>query len=128
MRAHIVSRGVPEERVFVVPHMVDTEKFSPRPKDPGLLERYGIEGKVVVGYVSSLVDYEGVDILLRGIAQARLDNPRLVGLIVGDGLAMPALQALAAELGLGDAVVFTGRVPHAETIEHYALIDIFVVP
>ena len=129
MRDQIVARGVPEEQVFVVPHMVDTDRFSPRPKDAGLLDRYGIgEDEVVAGYVSSLVDYEGVDTLLRGIAEARREDPRIVGLIVGDGLAMPVLRALASELGLGDAVVFTGRVPHAETIEHYALIDIFVVP
>jgi glycosyltransferase involved in cell wall biosynthesis len=128
MRNHIVERGVPAERVFVVPHMVDTERFSPRAKEPALVDRYGLEGKVVVGYISSLVDYEGVDTLLRGIAEARRQRPEIVGLIVGDGHSMAALKTLAGELGLGDSVRFAGRVPHAETIEHYALIDIFVVP
>ena len=128
MRDHIVERGVPAERVFVVPHMVDTERFSPRPKDQALVERYGLEGKTVVGYVSSLVDYEGVDTLLRGIAEARRARPEIVGLIVGDGHSMAALQTLAKELEIEDSVRFAGRVPHVETIEHYALIDIFVVP
>jgi glycosyltransferase involved in cell wall biosynthesis len=128
MRAHVVERGVPAERVHVVPHMVDTERFAPRPKDPALLRRHGLEDRVVVGYVSSLVDYEGVDVLLRAIAQARARAPRIAGLVVGDGPAMGALRRLAADLGLDDAVRFTARVPHAETVEHYAAIDVFVVP
>lgn len=128
MRDHIAARGVPAERVHVVPHMVDTTRFAPRAKDAALLRSYGLEDKVVVGYVSSLVDYEGVDTLLRAIAVARGSAPQIAGLVVGDGLAMPGLRRLAAELGVEDAVRFTGRVPHTETIEHYALIDVFVVP
>jgi glycosyltransferase involved in cell wall biosynthesis len=128
MRRHIVGRGVPAERVFVVPHMVDTERFAPRPKDPALVDRYDLRGATVVGYVSSLVDYEGVDTLLRGIAAARRERLELRGLIVGDGLALPGLRDLAHELELDDVVRFTGRVPHAETIDHYALMDVFVVP
>jgi glycosyltransferase involved in cell wall biosynthesis len=128
MRDHIVERGIDGDRVFVVPHMVDTARFSPQPKDPALERRYGLEGKTVVGYVSSLVDYEGVEVLLRGIAELRKRHPEVVGLIVGDGLAMPTLRAVTTELGLDDVVRFVGRVAQSETIAHYALMDVFVVP
>jgi glycosyltransferase involved in cell wall biosynthesis len=128
MKAQIVQRGVPDERVYVVPHMVDVDSFSPRDKDPELVREYGLEGKIVAGYISSLVDYEGVDVLLRGIAEAHRADRRVVGLIVGDGPAMPNLRELAADLGIEDVIRFTGRVPHSATIAHYSLIDIFVAP
>jgi glycosyltransferase involved in cell wall biosynthesis len=49
-------------------------------------------------------------------------------LIVGDGPERPALQRQAADLGLGEAAIFTGRVPAAKVREFHALLDVFVVP
>ncbi len=49
-------------------------------------------------------------------------------LIVGDGPEGPALQRQARELGLGQAVIFTGRVPAAKVRDYHALLDVFVVP
>jgi glycosyltransferase involved in cell wall biosynthesis len=48
-------------------------------------------------------------------------------LIVGDGDYRRPLLRHAAELGLTD-VIFTGRVPHADVLGYYSLIDLFVVP
>ena len=42
MRADIVERGVPAERVFVVPNGVDAETFSPMPPDPAIRARYDL--------------------------------------------------------------------------------------
>ncbi len=49
-------------------------------------------------------------------------------LIVGDGPERAALQRQAAGLGLGEAAIFTGRVPAAKVREFHALLDVFVVP
>jgi glycosyltransferase involved in cell wall biosynthesis len=50
-------------------------------------------------------------------------------LIVGDGPQRPALERLAARLGLDDGtVLFTGRVPHAQVRDFYAVLDVFAVP
>ena len=32
--------------VFVVPHVVDTDRYSPRPRDEELARSYGIDGKL----------------------------------------------------------------------------------
>ena len=37
-------------------------------------------------------------------------------------------EELAAELGIGDAVEFTGRVDQDRVPEHYALLDLFAIP
>ena len=51
-----------------------------------------------------------------------------MALIVGDGHRRVELERLAGRLGAGDAVVFTGRVPHSQVLDYYALLDVFAIP
>lgn len=128
MRGHILARGIPAEKVVVVPHAVDVDAFAPGGDDESLAHELGLAGRMVVGYVSSLVAYEGVETLLDAIALARRDDPRIAGLIVGDGPLLASLRARAARLGLEGSVVFTGRVAADEVARYYAITDIFVCP
>lgn len=129
MRADIVARGVPAERVFVLPNGVDPEAFQPMDADPALRRRYGLEGKTVFGYVSNL-DHprEGQELLIDATAALLRRGRKVACLIVGDGGRRPELEERARKAGVGGAVVFTGRIPHAAVRAHYALLDVFVVP
>jgi glycosyltransferase involved in cell wall biosynthesis len=128
MRQELAGRGVDPERIFVVPHVVDADRFAPRPRSEELARSYGLEGKFVVGTVTSLTDYEGIDDLLRALARARAERPEIAALIVGDGAYRPSLEELTAELEIGDSVVFTGRIAQDLVPEHYALLDLFAIP
>ncbi|HEY6654288.1 MAG TPA: glycosyltransferase family 4 protein [Solirubrobacterales bacterium] len=127
MKAELVSRGVDAGKVAVVPHVVDTHRYSPRAPDEALARSYGLDRGFVVGSVTSLTDYEGIDDLLRAVARARADED-VRALVVGDGPARAGLQSLAGELGIEDAVVFTGRVAQERVVEHYALLQAFALP
>lgn len=129
MRADIVGRGVPAERVHVVPNCVDASAFSPRPRRDDLVEQYGLAGRFVFGYVSNLDHYrEGQELLVDAAVSLRARGVDAVALVVGDGTRRAEIEAHAQAVDAGDAVVFTGRVPHDEVLDHYALIDVFVVP
>jgi glycosyltransferase involved in cell wall biosynthesis/Flp pilus assembly protein TadD len=128
MKQELAGRAVDPDRIFVVPQIVDTERFAPRPRDEQLARSYGLDGKFVVGIVSSLTHYEGVDDLLRAVARARPELPEVAALIVGDGRYRPTLERLVEELGIGDCVVFTGRLAQDRVPEHYALLDLFAIP
>lgn len=130
MRADIIARGVDPDRVVVIPNAVDPDHFAPVPADPALRAALGFATRdVVLGYVSSLVPYEGIAHLLEAIAVLRAaGHTRVRGLIVGDGTERAALQRTARDLELDDAVRFTGRVPLTEVQRYYAQIDVFVVP
>jgi glycosyltransferase involved in cell wall biosynthesis len=65
-------------------------------------------------YVGRLVPEKGVEFLVRAVAPLKQRVPGVRVEIVGGGPAEPALRALASELALGDALVFRGKVPHAE--------------
>ncbi len=61
-------------------------------------------------FIGELRQLKGVDVLLRALAEISVRQPaRLV--IVGGGRDREALEKLAAELGLGQAVEFTGPLP-----------------
>lgn len=126
----VVAGGVPAERVYMVPNAVDLKSFPPTTRDDEFGLSVGIKrGSVVVGYISSLNAYEGIDVLIRGFQEAAEAASRPMQLlIVGDGPVLEPMQQLVKDLGIDDAVVFTGRVPHETVLAYYGLIDIFVVP
>jgi glycosyltransferase involved in cell wall biosynthesis len=129
MREEIVARGVPAEKVLIVPNAVSEEFLRPLPDSAGLRAELGIKpGEHVVGEVSSLVPHEGMGTLLQATRLLRDRGLPVRTLIVGDGPERAALQRQAKDLGLGEAVIFTGRVPAAKVREYHALLDVFVVP
>jgi glycosyltransferase involved in cell wall biosynthesis len=99
---------LPAAKVVYIPNGVDTARFSTRARDmiPGFCRR---PDKLVIGTVAPLRPEKNIGRLLRVFAI--LGNSLALRLIVaGDGVELPALQRFAADLGITDRVVFTGRV------------------
>lgn len=128
MRDVLVDRGVPEEKIVVVPNAVDDELFRPVPAALDLKASLGLAGTLVVGYISNISYREGHDVLLRAFAEAARDVDGLRCLLVGEGPEREAVERLAADLGVRDKLVTTGEVDHRDIIRYYSLIDVFVVP
>jgi glycosyltransferase involved in cell wall biosynthesis len=126
----MIDRGVDGDKITLLPNGVDADQFSPVPINKALAIQLGIaEGELVIGYIGSIVDYEGLDDLILAFhgLQSRLDiKARL--LIVGDGDMLNDLKALALDLNLGDSIIFTGRVPYEAVPDYYSLIDIAPFP
>jgi glycosyltransferase involved in cell wall biosynthesis len=129
MQEEIVARGVPAEKILIVPNAVSQEFLQPLPDAGNLRAELGIKPEeYVVGEVTSLVPHEGIGTLLEATAILRGRGVPARALIVGDGPERFALQRQAAESGLAEAAVFTGRVPAAQVRQFHALLDVFVVP
>jgi glycosyltransferase involved in cell wall biosynthesis len=128
MRDEIVARGVPAEKIDIVPNAVSAEFLKPLPDATTLREELGIKpDEPVVGEVTSLVPHEGIGTLLEATAILRARGVPARALIVGDGPERAALQRQAARAGLAEAAVFPGRVPAAKVRQFHALLDVFVV-
>ncbi len=128
LRAEVMSRGVPEDRIVLVPNAVDDRFLLPAPDPAALRRELGIEpDDVVVGTISTLNDYEGLDLLVDAVGELRGGGRSVRLLLVGGGPAAETLRERAAGLGPGVAVL-TGRVPFADVHRYHAAIDVFAVP
>lgn len=129
MAAEISSRVEPKQPVTLVPNAVDLERFKPQPKREDLKASLGWQTNIpVIGYAGSLVDYEGLDVLLRAAEILERKGLQFRVLIIGDGAVKPALEHLSDELGLANTVKFTGRLPHHIVSEYYTIFDVCAFP
>jgi glycosyltransferase involved in cell wall biosynthesis len=129
MAAELVRRGVDEERILVAPNAVSAPildaDFSRPPSEVRAEHGLPRDG-VWVGTAASIVGYEGLDVLIDAVVEARNGGADIRLLIVGDGVELPALLARAS--ALGEAAVFTGRVPQPRAHDLIQCLDVFVVP
>src|SRR6185295_10340629 len=96
--------------------------------DDRLLDRLGRGFLLLVARMASGERYKGHDQILEALPGllATHSGARLV--VAGDGDDRARLEAKAASLGLGDAVVFTGFVSEATLAELYRRCAAFVMP
>lgn len=132
------ARGVPPERITLVPNGVDEELLEENLStgEARAQLRADMPGDaLVVGSVSALVDYEGFDdlldaaaMLLRDPATPPVVREHLHVVLVGDGVSAPALRAQARTLGIEDRVHMPGRVPRELARLWVQAMDAVVVP
>ncbi|MGW9414240.1 glycosyltransferase family 4 protein [Arthrobacter cupressi] len=129
MKGNIVSAGVPGEKVLVAPNAVGGG-FLEEPRTAADARRQlGLDPESLhIGTVSSLVAYEGIDDLVAAFALLAPRHPQLKLLVVGDGVALPALREQVRTAGLEHRTVFTGRVPRDRAQLYHQALDVFLVP
>lgn len=129
LRGDIAGRGIPDERITVIPNAVDASLFRfGVDADPGLRRSLGLDGATVIGFAGSFYGYEGLDLLLEAARRMLPRHPNLRVLLVGGGPQEQNLKAQTAAAGLEGHVIFTGRVAHADVQRYYELIDVLAYP
>ncbi len=129
LQRDICARGIAEDRVTVIPNAVDAREFCFGVEaDAELRRSLGLDGCTVLGFAGSFYAYEGLDLLIEAARRMVPRHPTLRVLMVGGGPQEDALKAQATAAGIGDRVVFTGRVPHGDVQRYYELIDVLAYP
>ena len=120
----------PPHKVFVVPAGVDVSLF--RPFDMARARQsLGLTEKRIVLSVSRLEPLKGLDTLIRAVA--RLEDTTDTRLVIVGGAPgydreLVRLRSVAAQMGLGDKVTFTGAVRQTALPDYYNAADVFVLP
>jgi len=129
LRNDIVERGIPSDKVTVIPNAVDIDAFEVGGQaDEALKAELGLAGATVIGFIGSFYAYEGLDLLIESFPEILRQSPEARILLVGGGPQDAALKSQAASLGLADKVVFAGRVPHDQVHRYYDLVDVLAYP
>lgn len=125
--AMVGARGVPQERLVVIPNGINEAHFDAAPSSEAAKRTLGWDGALVLGFTGFVRDWHGMDRVIRWMAtDAAPANARL--LLVGDGPARADLEALAGELKLGERVRFTGVVSRDAVPAYVAAFDIALQP
>jgi PEP-CTERM/exosortase A-associated glycosyltransferase len=129
LRTDIVGRGLPESKVTVIPNAVDAGSFAQGGEpDRELVDRHGLAGAAVIGFIGSFYAYEGLELLIGVLPRIRKVMPNVRVLLVGGGPEEVRLKAQARTMGVDEHIVFAGRVPHDDVPRYYDLIDVLVYP
>lgn len=116
-RARLVERGVPPEKVEVIPNGVDLSRFETTdPQGAALLERHGVDpARLVVLYAGVFNPPQGLDVLVDAAAAIAADPPASGAppqfVLVGNGSERERLAARVRDEGLADHVKLVPEQP-----------------
>lgn len=127
LAGHVRARGVPAERIVVIPNGINEAHFATAPSPAQARAALGWPDALVLGFTGFVRDWHGVDRVLHWMARADTP-PQARLLVVGDGPARAELERLAVQLGLRDRVRFTGVIPRDQVPAHVAAFDIALQP
>jgi glycosyltransferase involved in cell wall biosynthesis len=116
--------GVPGP-VLPISNGVDLSRFREQATAGEFRLRYGVPDKPAITYVGRLDAEKNLDVVIRAFAAVRRSiDAQLV--LVGAGAERRGLSALAAGLGVGEHVTFTGYVADSDLPSAYAATTVFV--
>src|SRR5215217_1300904 len=121
LRRLLLSDGVDENRIHLIPPGVNSSLFEGPFEDP-----FAGIGRPRVLFVGRLAPQKGVHTLVA--AAGLLEDPRVRVLLVGDGPERKALEREAERIGVGDRVCFLGFFAHERLPALLAHADVLVLP
>jgi glycosyltransferase involved in cell wall biosynthesis len=124
--AQVVRGWVDPQRVVLLPD-VPMGDADPGGVQESLRAIAGPEALIAL-YVGNLEGYQGIDLMLDGLAQLPRDTPLQTIVIGGSAADIETYRTRAAQLGLGDRVHFLGPRPVAQLNAYLAQADLLLSP
>jgi glycosyltransferase involved in cell wall biosynthesis len=132
IRADLIARGVPRDKVLVNPNGVDVDMYSPAVDGSAVRARHGLATRLVYGFIGTFGAWHGAEVLADAYNRLTARRPDLRDatrlLFIGDGPRHARVRAIADAGPAPGNVVFTGLVPQADGPAHLAACDVLVSP
>lgn len=128
---YYLEYGAKQDRIFVVPHCVDSERFTRSaaeltPDRLRLREQWGLQPDTTVFlFAAKFIPKKRPLDFVNAVAQARAAGAAVEGLMVGDGPLRPESEARVRETGA--PVRFAGFLNQTEIVQAYVAADVFVL-
>jgi len=118
-----IERGIPAEKLKILPRGLDNSLFNPSRRDKKTREQFGVHnGEIVLLYVGRVSKEKDLDVLAASYRKLREQHPETRLVFVGDGPYLNALREM-----LPDAK-FTGYLSGVDLAKAFASADVFVFP
>lgn len=123
------EHGIRPARAGLVPAGVDLDRFyyTSDVERQALRRQLNFREPVILS-VRRLSRRMGLDLLIRALGRIRTVVPDARLVLAGRGPERRALERLARQQGLSDAVTFAGFVPEEDLPDYYQAADLFVLP
>lgn len=130
LRRYVIDNvGLEPDRVTTVPNGVEIDLFSKACDRKAARQEARVpEDAVVFGFVGSLKQWHGIDVLLRAFGEVLNRTRNVHLLIIGEGRTVQSLQATAEEHGVSEHVTWLGGVDHKTVARLLAAVDVAVAP
>ncbi len=129
---HVISLGVPSERIFLAPNSVDTDRFKPAPsRQEGREFRsvLGLPGGTLCLYVGGLTERKGLGVLFQAFRRSLSEMSDFHLVIVGEGRLKDTLsRQIDRDSVLKDHVSLVGFCSDELLPLYYSACDFFVFP
>ena len=127
LEQHLINEiRLPAEKVHTIINGVNTETYRNRGKPDKLCEEFGLQPTdKIVGTIGRLAEIKNHPFLIRSFEKVKDIWPESRLILVGSGPREESLKSLTADLGLSDAVIFTGN--RNDVCDLYQLFDVFVL-
>jgi colanic acid biosynthesis glycosyl transferase WcaI len=124
LKTNLCHKGVPDEKIHVIPNFVDTDVITPSPADNSYREEFGLIGKTVVMYAGNIGLSQSLDTVLDA-AGALAYEEDLMFVINGHGAKRAEVEEKARGM---KNVAFVDLQPAERLTEVLAAGDIHLVP
>jgi colanic acid biosynthesis glycosyl transferase WcaI len=125
MGKRLVKKGLPADRVHVIPNWADTSSLEPVARDNPFAREHGLAAGFVVQYSGNIGQSQGLEQVVA--AAVALRELPITFLFAGDGNARPRLELLAREYAL-ETVRFLPPQPRERLSELLSACDVGLVP
>ncbi|OPX36957.1 MAG: hypothetical protein B1H12_05930 [Desulfobacteraceae bacterium 4484_190.2] len=124
----LLKGGVAGEKILVTPDGVNLDKFSKNRDGREIRKRFGMEGKIVVGYIGVLRRFWGIYTILESAREILSQRNDFHFIVIGEGKEYLDMKKFLEKNNLTDNFTMTGTIPHDDIPEYIAAIDIGLAP
>ena len=123
-KRNIMEKGVPEEKIVVIPNWVDTEQVYPIAREDNILfDRYNLDrSKFYICYSGNIGHSQNLELLLEAAKRLKNELPDVHIVLIGEGAAKASLEKMVAEEQLDNVTILPFQ-PYEEIAHVFSLGD-----
>ncbi len=119
--------GLASKKIKVIYNSVDFFRIKPSLSDKEeIKKKLKLEGRILLT-IARLTRWKGVDMLIEIMPSLIKKYGQISLIIIGRGPELDNLEEIKKRLGLGNKVIFTGKVGRQEVVDYLTIADLFLL-